>query len=52
MLCLFFIRGVTLIFPGGHVSLQVAFKEQNVTSVLYKCNYLLTRGKELSAAPR
>ena len=40
-------RGVTLTFTGGHISLMVAFKGQNVILGLYKCNYSLTRGKEL-----
>ena len=44
------IRGVTLIFTGGHISLTVAFKGPNVILGLYKCNYSLTRGKELGAA--
>ena len=43
-------RGVKLIVIGGHISLAVAFKGQNVTLGLYKCNYSLTRGTELSAA--
>ena len=45
-------RGVKLIFTGGHISLEVAFKGPNVTLGLYKCNYFLTRGKELGAAAR
>ena len=45
-------RGVKLIFTGGHISLEVAFKGPNVTLGLYKCNYSLTRGKELGAAAR
>ena len=43
-------RGVTLIFTGGDIILVVAFKGPNVISGWYKCNYSLTRGKELSAA--
>ena len=43
-------RGVELIFTGGHISLVVAFKGLNVILGLYKCNYSLTRGKELSTA--
>ena len=43
-------RGVKLIFSGGHVSLAVAFKGQNIILGLYKCNYSLARGKELSTA--
>ena len=35
---------------GGHISLVVAFKGPNVIFGLCKCNYSLTRGKELSAA--
>ena len=45
-------RGVRLIFTRGHISLVVAFKGQNVTLGLYKCNYSLTRGKEFGAAAR
>ena len=37
-------------FTEGHISLVVAFKGLNVTLGLYKCNYSLTRGKELGAA--
>ena len=48
----FYVRGVKLIFTGGHISLAVAFKGPNVILGLYKCNYSLTRGKELSAAAR
>ena len=40
-------RGIKLIFTGGHINLTVAFKGPNVTLGLYKCNYSLTRGKEL-----
>ena len=40
-------RGVKLIFTRGHISLAVAFKGPNVILGLYKCNYSLTRGKEL-----
>ena len=43
-------RGVKLIFTRGHISLVVAFKGMNVILGLCKCNYSLTRGKELSAA--
>ena len=46
------LRGVKLIFTRGHISLVVAFKGPNVISGLYKCNYSLTRGKELSAVTR
>ena len=43
--------GVKLIFSGGHhISLTVAFKGLNAILALYKCNYSLTRVKELSAA--
>ena len=45
-------RGVKLIFARGHISLVVAFKGPNVILGLYKCNYSLTRGKELGAAAR
>ena len=45
-----YIRGVKLTFMGGHISLVVAFKGPNVTLGLCKCNYSLTRGKELGAA--
>ena len=48
--CLPWSRGVKLIFTQGHISLVVAFKGPNVIWGLYKCNYSLTRGKELSAA--
>ena len=44
--------GVKLIFTRGHVSLMLAFKGPNVILGLYKCNYSLTRVKELSAAAR
>ena len=47
---LFRYRGVKLIFTRGHIGLTVAFKGLNVTLGLYKCNYSLTRGKELGAA--
>ena len=43
---------VKLIFTGGHISLEAAFKGPNVILGLYKCNYSLTRGKELGAAAR
>ena len=42
--------GVSLIFTRGYVSLAVAVKGPNVILGLYKCNYSLTRGKELGAA--
>ena len=41
---------VKLILTGAHVSLTVAFKGPNEILELYKCNYSLTRGKELGAA--
>ena len=44
-----YIKCVKLIFTGGHHSLAVAFKGPNVTLGLYKCNYFLTRGKELGS---
>ena len=44
-------RGVKLIFNGGHISLAIAFKGPNVILGLYKCNYSLTRGKELALPP-
>ena len=42
-------QGVKLIFTWGHISLAVAFKGPKVTLGLCKCNYSLTRGKELGA---
>ena len=42
--------GVKLIFTWGHISLTVALKGLNVILGLYKCNYSLTRGKELGTA--
>ena len=45
-----YIRGVKLIFTGGHISLVVAFKGLNVILGLYKCNYSLTVKQELGAA--
>ena len=42
--------GVKLISTRGHISLAVAFKGLNAILGLYKCNYSLTRGKELGAA--
>ena len=44
-------RGVKLIFTGSHNSLTVAFKGSDVILGLYKCNYSLTRGKELALLP-
>ena len=41
------VRGVKLIFTGGHISLTVAFKGPNIISGLYKCNYSLTGKWEL-----
>ena len=43
-------RGVKLIFIRGHINLTVAFKGLNVLLRLYKCNYSLTKGKELGTA--
>ena len=43
-------RGVKLIFTGGHISLSVAFKGPNITLGLFKCNCSLARGKELDPA--
>ena len=43
-------RGVKLMFTGGHISVAVAFKGLNAILGLCKCNYSLTRGKELGAA--
>ena len=43
-------QSVKLIFTRGHISLEGAFKGPNVTLGLYKCNYSLSRGKELRAA--
>ena len=51
-LLLLYTRGVKLIFTGGYISLTVALKGPNVILGLYKCNYSLTRGKELGAAAR
>ena len=45
-------RGVKLIVTRGHISLSVVFKGPNAILGLYKCNYSLTRGKELGAATR
>ena len=42
------VRGVKLIFTRGHISLEVAFKGPDVILGLCKCNYSLTRGKELA----
>ena len=44
--------GVKLMFTRGHISLAVACKGPNVMLGLYKCNYSLTRGKELGTAAR
>ena len=38
-------------FHQGHISLMVAFKGPNVILGLCKCNYSLTRGKELYIQP-
>ena len=46
------IKGVKFIFTRGHISLSVAFKGPHVILGLYKCNYSLTRGKELGTAAR
>ena len=43
-------QGCQTHFMGGHISLTVAFKGPNVILGLYKCNYSLSRGKELGAA--
>ena len=43
-------QGCQTHFTGGHISLEVAFKGPNVILGLYKCNYALTRGKELGTA--
>ena len=48
--CLLQPRGVKLIFTRDHISLAVAFKGPDVILRLYKCNYSLTRGKELGTA--
>ena len=45
-------RGVKLIFTGGHISLEVAFKGLNVILGLYKCNYSLTVKREISSATK
>ena len=43
-------QGYQIHFHPGHISLVVAFKGPNVILGLFKCNYSLTRGKELGAA--
>ena len=43
-------RGAKLVFTRGHICLAVAFKGPNGILGLYKCNYSLTRVKELGAA--
>ena len=43
-------QGVKLIFIRGHISLMVAFKGPNIILGLYKCNYYLTRGKDIGSA--
>ena len=43
--------GVKLILTGGHINFMAAFKGLNVILGLYKCNYSLTRGKELKLLP-
>ena len=45
-------QGIKLMFTGGHISLVVAFKGPSVILGLCKCNYSLTRGKELGADAR
>ena len=50
-LLLSYTRGIKLIFTGDHISIEVAFKEPNVTLGLRKCNYSLTRGEELYIWP-
>ena len=45
-----YVRGVKLIFTGGHISLVVAFKGPDVTLGLYKRNCSLTVKRELGAA--
>ena len=45
-------EGVKLIFTGGHISLMVGFKGLNIILGLRRCNYSLTRGKELGPATR
>ena len=42
--------GVKLIFTGGHISLEVAFKGPNIILGVYKCNYSLTVKRELGSA--
>ena len=46
----YYSRGVKLIFTGGLISLEVAFKGPNVILGLYKCNYSSTVKRGLSAA--
>ena len=49
--CIQYRSGVLNSFsPGGHISLEEAFKGPNVILGPYKCNYSLTRVKELGAA--
>ena len=43
-------RGVKLIFTGGHINLEVAFTGPNAILGLYKCDYSLTRRKEVDTA--
>ena len=47
-----YIRGVKLIFTGGHISFVVAFRGLNVILGLYKCTYSLAVKRELGAAAR
>ena len=50
-LLLSYTRGIKLIFTGDHISIEVAFKDPNVTLGLRKCNYSLTRSEELYIWP-
>ena len=42
--------GVKLVFTGGHITLEVAFKGPNVILELCRCNYSLTVKCRLSTA--
>ena len=43
-------RSVKLMFTRGHISLEVAFKGQNRSLGLYKCNYSLIVKRELGTS--
>ena len=44
-------QGCQTHFHRGHISLEAAFRGPHVILGLYKCNYSLTRGKELYIRP-